>query len=303
MRHWVLFLLAAAILLAGCTTGSTQTTDDIDILASTYPFYDLTSQVTPSNLTTSYLVPPSVSPHHFNPTPADRQKIRTAQIYITQGVALETWEQGIIEDADLVFINASTGIELQNAAKPHSHDDGSQNDHGHSIDPHYWLAPQHAITIVETISNRLIEQYPAHEEEIQTKKTEYVQQLEQLHQQYDDRLSSCENSAILTSHAAFSYLGEAYGFTQIPLLGITATSEPSPREVQELVDRAEAENIDTVFYEASGDRQMAQTIATEIDGEIRPLHTITTIDNPSSQDYISLMEQNLAELEEALKCQ
>ncbi|MCJ7429489.1 MAG: zinc ABC transporter substrate-binding protein [Candidatus Nanohaloarchaeota archaeon QJJ-5] len=302
-------LLLAAIILAGCTT-TTSTETEIDVLASTYPFYDITSHITPSNISVSYLVPPSVSPHHFDPTPSDRAKITSAEAIVTTGVAMEQWERSMTADTDAYIINGSRAVELQPAVgdsheseyDEQGRDHDEDHDHG-SIDPHYWLAPENAITIAGTIRDALIEQYPEQEQAIREQSSSYIQDLESLHQTYSTRLSDCEHDTVLTSHAAFGYLADAYGFEQVPILGISATAEPSPQEVQTLVDTAQQEGIDTVFYDTSGDRSMAETIANEIDGEIRPLNPVMGIDDPASQSYITIMEQNLEELTEALQCQ
>ncbi len=113
------------------------------------------------------------------------------------------------------------------------------------------------------------------------------------------RLSDCEHDRILTAHAAFAYLGHEYGFEQVPLLGLSTTSEPTPQQVQRLITEAKEHGIDHVFYEETVDPRVSETIAQEVGAETLVLDPVTGVNDKT---YISSMRQNLEHLETALGC-
>ena len=118
-------------------------------------------------------------------------------------------------------------------------------------------------------------------------------------------LGSCKRHEIVTSHAAFGYLATRYGLEQIALTGLSPEAEPSPRDLEALVDEVEKSRATTVFFETLVSPKLAQTVAREAGAKtavLDPLEGLTGDERSAGDDYLTIMRTNLATLREALEC-
>ena len=134
---------AAALALAGCSTagqpGATGGADGeaLNIVTTTTQLDDFTKQVvgdTGAQVTT--LLQPGSSVHSFEPTPADLEAIRNADVVIFNGQGLEPWLDSTLESAEFsgTKVDASTGFDPEAMHDDHDHGDGAHDDHDHATD-------------------------------------------------------------------------------------------------------------------------------------------------------------------------
>jgi zinc transport system substrate-binding protein len=110
---------------------------------------------------------------------------------------------------------------------------------------------------------------------------------------------------IVTSHAAFAYLADAYDLEQITLTGVSPEAEPSANAIEDLVHEVEEEGVTTVFFETLVSPRLAQTVARESGATtavLNPLEGLTDDESDAGADYFSVMRENLAALRTALEC-
>ena len=122
---------------------------------------------------------------------------------------------------------------------------------------------------------------------------------------FADGLASCERREIVTSHAAFAYLADAYDLEQIALTGVSPESEPGPGELEELVEQVERRGATTIFFETLVSPDLAETVARETGAEVAvldPLEGLTEERAAEGADYFTVMRENLAALRHALDC-
>lgn len=184
------------------------------------------------------------------------------------------------------------------------HKDEHENDHGHShglYDPHFWISPKNVIEITNTITNALAKADPKNASYYITNANNYKQKIQELHNNFEVGLAACKKDEIITTHAAFAYLGRDYGFEQIPIFGLSPDTEPSPSQIIKLIEEANHHGIKHIFYEELVDPRVAQTIASEVGAEVLVLNNIEG--SKDEKGYIELMTQNLNNLKIALKCE
>jgi zinc transport system substrate-binding protein len=129
--------------------------------------------------------------------------------------------------------------------------------------------------------------------------------LRQLDRDYLAGLRNCARREIVTSHAAFGYLGKRYGMTQIPITGLTPESEPSPKQLVHVVDIVRRTHATTVFFETLVSPRLAQTVAREVairTAVLDPIEGLTPSEQKHGDNYFTLMRRNLAALRQALGC-
>ena len=275
-------LACAALIAAGCGSSGSDASGRT-VVAAFYPLAWAAEQVAGPGVEVVNLTPPGAEPHDIELTPRDVQRVQGANLvlYLGEGFmpALEDAVSGRREAIDLL-----RGQKLRSGVE------------GHARDPHLWLDPTRYGKVVRTIAGALGR--PAAADRLVTR-------LHELDREFRAGLAHCERREIVTSHAAFGYLADAYGLRQVALTGITPEAEPSPRALEALVREVERSGATTVFVETLVSPRLSQTVAREAGArtaELNPIEGLTTSELGNGEDYFSLMRENLAALREALGC-
>ncbi|RRJ86557.1 zinc ABC transporter substrate-binding protein [Gulosibacter macacae] len=118
---------AAALTLAGCAGAGTPVADDgtFRVVTTTTQLDDFTKQVVgDTGAEVTSLLQPGTSVHGYEPTPADLEALRKADVVIFNGVGLEPWLDATLTSAEFTGtrIDASVGFDP----------DSMHDDHGHA---------------------------------------------------------------------------------------------------------------------------------------------------------------------------
>ncbi|WP_110927570.1 metal ABC transporter substrate-binding protein [Bacillus massiliglaciei] len=325
MKNLLAPLLAVPLILAGCQEESSkektqEKKDKVHIVTSFYPRYEFTKNVAGDLAEVDLLIPSSIEPHDWEPTPKDIGNIQQADLFVYDSEYMETWVPDMASslDSDTILVKASEGISLMDGQEEHehehegeegeheesSHEEGEEHEHHHEKDPHVWLSPVLAQKEVMNITNALIEKDPDNEKTYRKNSDDYISQLKELDQQFKNTLSDVPNKEIITQHAAFGYLADEYGLEQVAIAGLSPENEPSPAKLGELKEFAKEHEISTIFFEETASPKVAQTLADEIGADTEVLNTLEGLseeDQKNGADYISIMNNNLEKLKNALE--
>jgi zinc transport system substrate-binding protein len=268
------------------------------ITTSFYPLYYFTSQITGEKATIINITPAGSEPHDYEPTPSDIIAINESSILVLGGNGLETWGDKITEtlkDSKIKVLIAGSGLATQTI------EEGGEK----VIDPHIWLDPVLAQEIAGKIADSIIQIDPEHTEYYLNKKNDLVKKLTALDTAYKNGLASCNTKSIVTSHAAFGYMANRYGLTQVAITGISPDEEPSPKELTAVAMFAKKSNVKYIFFESLVSPKLSETVAREIGAQTLVLNPIEGLSNDEinlGKDYISEMYSNLTNLRLALQC-
>jgi zinc transport system substrate-binding protein len=282
----VLAAVALVSLLTGC--GSDAVAANRTVVAAFYPLAWAAEEVAGDDVEVVNLTPPGAEPHDIELTARDVERVRDADVVLYLGRGFMPALEDAVEGHDNV-VDLLAGQALRAGGDGHGHEEPER-------DPHVWLDPTRLAAIAETIADELGDSDAA---------TDVVARLEELDAEFRTGLASCERHEIVTSHAAFGYLADAYGLRQIALTGISPEAEPSPRALEELVEEVKEERATTVFFETLVSSRLAQTVAREAGAEtaaLDPLEGLGEEELEAGADYVSAMRANLATLRDALGC-
>jgi zinc transport system substrate-binding protein len=288
------FLAAATLTLASGCGGDDEAGSGKNAVAAFYPIAYASERVAPG-ANVENLTPAGGEPHDLELSPRDVERIKDADVVLYFGdgfmPALEDAVQGEDDAVDLL-----AGERLQKAPEAHGHGGEGGGREGAELDPHVWLDPVRYAAIVGKVADAFGEPGSA---------DELVAELEDLDAEFRQGLKTCARREIVTSHAAFGYLADAYGLTQIPLTGVSPEAEPSAKDIEGLVEEVEEEGATTVFFETLVSPKLAETVAREAGAEtavLNPLEGLTREEIDEGADYFSIMRENLAALRKALGC-
>lgn len=308
----VIVLVVAGYLLA--TGGIAQPTrgDELSVTTSFYPLYFFASEIGGDTADVRNMTPPGVEPHEYELTPQDLIAIEDSDLIILNGAGFAGWEEDIIRNyASKEIVVASEGLTtLMTEAHEHEHEEEeAHEEEGHEeeevVDPHVWLSPQLAVRMVERIRDGFIAVDPANETSYRANAAALMSRLAELDEDFRTGLQSCARREIVTSHAAFGYIADAYGLEQEAIAGLSTEEEPSPQELAEVVEFAREHNITHIFFETLVSPELSRTIANEIGATtlvLNPLEGLSDAEIAAGETYFTVMEQNLANLQTALQC-
>lgn len=290
------------------------------IVATLFPFYDITSQLVGENAEVSLLLPPGVEPHSFEPTPQDIIKIQEADVFIYSGDVMEPWVASIVANIPetVKVINASDGITLIESTDDYSHEDhGHDDDHNHkdekkdkksgsNLDPHFWLDFDNTIIATNTISKAISELTIIDNNNLDKNKNNLLTTLEQLDTDYSDTLTKCTNKNILQAgHRTFEYLARKYKLNYVTTEELSPNSDTSVKNIAKLIQEVRKNKAKAIFSEELVEPRIANTISSETGVpvlELNGAHNISSDQFKAKTSFIDIMRKNLENLSIGLEC-
>lgn len=300
--------LLAIVFITGCSDKNTDSTDTkkIDIITTFYPMYDFTKNIAGDKANITLLIPSTIEPHDWEPTPKNIGDIQKADLFVYNSAEMETWVPTIKEStsgANVAFIEASKGITLLDEQHEEEGDHEEEDDHNHEVDPHVWLSPVLAIKEVKNITAALVKVDPNNKAYYEKNSEAYIKKLQDLDQKFKTELKNRDSSEFITQHTAFSYLANEYDLVQVPIAGLSPDQEPSAAQLAELKDFAKENAIDIIYFEELASAKVANTLAEEVGAKTEVLNTLEGLskkDQEAGENYISIMEENLMQLKKSL---
>ncbi len=317
---FAILLCAAMLLLCACsqktpvdTTENAPSENKLKVVCTLFPQYDFVREIAGDKVELTLLLPPGVESHSYDPTPADIKAVTDADLVIRIGEEMETWSEKLFSStsSEAVFMDLSHEIGAIITESAHEH--GVEYDF-HSLaaadiaffDPHLWTDPTLSCLMVLAIGEKLCE-LDAENELFYTENTEkYISELEALNTQITELVKNSERKTLVFSgRFALQNFTEQYGLKAISALDACAdNSEPCAATVANIIETIKNENIKVVFYEELIEPKTAKLICEETGAKMLLFHSCHNLSKDefnSGESYLSLMKQNVKNLEEALK--
>ena len=266
-----LIFVLLALFASGCAgddSGSERT-----VVAAFYPLAWATERVAGVPVDVMNITPPGAEPHDIELSPSDVETVRDAELVVYVGGGFQPALEDAVEGRDRPSLDVLDAEE----------------------DPHIWLDPVRFARAVEEIAQDLAG----------SAASTALAELERLDADYQRGLAECDRRVIVTTHAAFGQLARRYGLTELSLAGRSPEAGPSPRELEELIEKVRASGATTVFAEPLVSHALADTVAREAGASVSTLDPVEGLSEErlaSGEDYLSVMRSNLAALREALGC-
>jgi zinc transport system substrate-binding protein len=304
-------LLTATVLLAGCgQLGAADTGSGRRAVASFYPLAWVTERVAGDDWTVENLTQPGQEPHDLTLDVAQTAALEQADLVVLE----EGFQPAVDETAanvDAPVLDAASVLDLLPASadehegeteEEHAEHEGEE-EHAHGdLDPHFWLDPLMVADFADAVADELGEVDPDGAQAYADNAQELRTELEDLDRAWTDGLASCERTTTVVSHQAFGYLTR-YGLEFEPIAGLSPDAEATAADLAHLQELITEDGVTTVFSERLVSPKMAETLADDLGVDTAVLDPIEGLsDDTADEDYLSLMRQNLAALQQANGC-
>ena len=274
--HRVARLALICFLAALLPVATASATPPRKILASTFPIYQMTRNITAgaSGVVVELLLPARLGcPHDYALTPQEMQKLRRAEVLIINGRGLEEFLGAPLQRAHpgLTVIDSSrgstafipdraVGAKAEQVADADDHADHA--DHA-GVNPHLFASPRMAAEQVLTIAAELARLDPATGPLYQRNATAYAARLEGLAADFAALGQTLSNRRIITQHGVFAYLARDMGLEVVAVVSVHPGQEPAAAEMLALIRQAKGEKVGAIFTEPQYPDRVAATIARE----------------------------------------
>jgi len=243
----------------------------------------------------STIIPAGMEPHDFEPKAQDLVGLSSAQVFVYSGLGMEAWVEeavSVADNANLISVEASQGADAIANTGPEAIEEHGQ------YDPHIWLSLKGAELEVKNIKDGLVQADPANKDYYEQNCNDFVAQLENLYNEYNEKFQSAPKKSFVTGHAAFGYLCRDFGLEQNSVEDTFAEGEPTAQQLTELVEYCKENNVTTIFAEEMASPDVSQTLANEVGAKVETIYTIEGAEDDMT--YLERMESNLSKIYDSL---
>ncbi|OGF32314.1 hypothetical protein A2533_04525 [Candidatus Falkowbacteria bacterium RIFOXYD2_FULL_35_9] len=300
-----IFLMVSLLILSGCINKSVQDnvnkSDKLTVAVSIFPIFDIVKQVAGDKIDTTLILSPGSSPHTYEITPTEVKKLQGAELLIVTGLGIDDWILNVANSipGSTVF-DLSKFVKLQEYNLQGANHIPDPDEQGNQIyDPHYWLEPNNAIIIAETIEKKFSELDPEnagyYEESAQT----FIDKINFQDKVWTSKLNKIQQKDILVFHDAWGYFADHFGLFIAASFEPFPVQEPTPKYLKELQDIVNEKKIKTIFVEPQLSTQSISALAKDLGVSINVLDPLGGVNGRNS--YIELIDFNVNNIYDLLK--
>ena len=335
-----IILLAAVITGCGGRetrkTGEKETVRFVTVTVTTFPLYDWVREIMGEEARVAeitLLTENGVDMHSFQPAAMDMILIGSSDLFVYVGGESDQWVEEVLKDDsvtgdDLFALNLMEALgedalreELaEGMQEDHAHDhdehDRVEHDHDHdnqsadtTLDEHVWLSLKNAQVLTKAIAESLANVNPSNADMYFENQAAYAKKLAALDAQYEEVIKNAQrNTLLFGDRFPFRYLLNDYGVSYYAAFpGCSSETEASFETVSFLANKTKELELNCVLTIEGSDNRIAQTIIDSADRADCKILTLDSMQSVTKDDiengvtYLSVMEENLEVLKEALQ--
>ena len=322
MKKYIALILAAVLTVYSLTacgsqnSGSVNDSGSLQIVTTIFPEYDWVQNIlgdNPGNAEVTMLLDNGVDLHSYQPTAEDILKISSCDMFIYVGGESDAWVEDALKEAtnkNMIVINLLEV--LGDNVKEEEVVEGmeaEEEEEGPEYDEHVWLSLKNASVLVGHITDSLTSIDGANAETYKKNAATYQEKLSTLDKAYADTVSSGSvNTILFGDRFPFRYLVDDYDLSYYAaFVGCSAETEASFETILFLANKVDELSLHSILTIDNSDQKIAETIRDNTASKDQKILSMDSMQSTTSQDlengvtYLSVMEDNLVVLKEALQ--
>src|SRR5471030_1923217 len=279
------FSLLAVLLLAFTAPASAQEKrqDKLKVVATFSILGDLVAQVGGDRIDLTILVGPDTDAHTYQPRPNDLRVLAGARVLVSNGLGFEGWIDRLADAAS--FKGTRIVVSKDAAVGP---------------DPHCWQDVACTRRYVANIATGLAAADPWNATTYRERAQAYDAKLATLEAWIRGEIATVpeDRRKAITGHNSFHYFAEAYGVQFEAPRGYSTDSEPSAREMAQLIRQVRAQKIKALFIENMTNPVLIDEIARDAGATVGPRLYSDALSKPGgpAPTYEAMMRYNVGAL-------
>ena len=336
----IVSILLALTTSAFAAKKADKNSSKLKIVATIFPQYDWTREILgdkATNAELTLLVGNGVDLHSYQPSIQDIAKISTADIFIYVGGESDGWVKDALKNArnkkmKVINLMETLGDKVKEEeivegmqAEEEEHEHHEHEEHNHEAeehhhhhdsdeeeleyDEHVWLSVRNAKIICQEIAAALSEKDSANAGIYKANAAAYSAKLDKLDSDFAAAVKNGNKKTLLFGDRfPFRYFVDDYGLKYYAaFVGCSAETEASFETVIFLAGKVDELGLNAVCKIEKGDGKIARTIVENCKNKnarvltLDSMQSVTKAQCAAGSTYLSLMENNLEVLKEALK--
>lgn len=287
---FVLPLLLAAILL-----GTHDGQADLTVASLSTITTDLAKNIGGDHVTVEAIIRPGIDPHEFEPTPSDVKRVARADLVLFTGKGMEGFLTKLEEAADIrgKFVDVGEAVPSL-----------TMTEEGRKVvDPHWWHSVENMKRATRLVAERFRQADPANRGYYAERERAYLDTLDELQRWSRVKVAELPPSRrkLVTSHDALQYFARYYGFTILPVKGISTGEEASSQHVKEIIGIIRSQGVKAVFLENIENSRAMNQIAAETGARSGGILYSDGLGDTEASTYDSMMRHNVTTIVDGLK--
>ena len=296
-----LMSLGLCLMTAATPGPAFSATEPLNVVVTIPVLKDFAEQVGGPYVRVTSLLKGYENEHTYSPKPSDLVAVRKARLLFEVGVGLEVWVANLVKNAGspaLTVVTTSKGIALVRDRSGHDgdHPDNEESEQGN---PHVWLDPENAVTMMRHITEALIQADPDHAQDYRENQASYLKRLDTLRVELNERLSGLTDRRIVVHHPAWPYFARRFKFQIVGTIQAQSGSEPSAHQLQHLIAMIKKERVKVVVSEIQLSQKLPDLLAKETGARVLVLTTLPG-GLPRTETYLDMLRYNVLQLANAL---
>ena len=313
-------VLGAALLAAACGGGSgdvatdevvsaaepslAETGDRFQVVTTVSPIRSIVESVGGDRISVVALVPEGTNSHTFEPAPSAARVVAEADLVVLNGLNLE------LPALELAEANARSDVEVLLLGERAISEDEYVFDFSFPQDlgnpnPHLWTAPNLASLYGGLVAEALTRADPEGGAYYAANLARFQARVDEMDSRFAEALATIpsQNRRLLTYHDSFPFFGTRYDLEIIGAVQPSDFSDPSPRDVADLIEQIRDLGVPAIFGSEVFDSRVLQIIADEA-GAVQ-VDTLRDDDLPGDagdpeNTYFAMMTENVRTIATAL---
>jgi zinc/manganese transport system substrate-binding protein len=202
-----------------------------------------------------------VDPHDFEPKPSDMRAVASADLVLLSAKHMEGYIGRLKEATGVKGSLVEVGNSLPSLKLTVQH-----GDHSHDgEDPHWWHSVRNIVRATKVVRDEMIRIRPADKAAFSAAAAAYIAKLDTLDGWVKAKVSELprDRRKLVTNHDAFGYFAKDYGFTVMPIAGVSKNAQPGSKAVAELIEAIKAAGVKAVFSEDVSNPKIVKEITRE----------------------------------------
>ena len=295
----------------------------ISVVTTIFPEYDWVMNIlgeNPAGVEVTMLLDNGVDLHSYQPTATDMIKISECDMFVYVGGESDEWVEDALKGAvnkNMVVVNllevlgdkvkAEEVVEGMQAEDEHDHEHEVEEEE--EMDEHVWLSLRNASVICEALESYIEGMDGGNADLYKKNLKSYQEKLASLDEEYKKAVGAGSTDTLLFGDRfPFRYLVDDYALNYYAaFVGCSAETEASFETVTFLAKKVDELSLKCILTIESSDQKIAKTISENTADNSRTILTLDSMQSTTSKDvkdgvtYLSVMEQNLSVLKDALK--
>lgn len=267
----------------------------VEYVTTIHPFKAIIDQIDGHRGNVYELLPPGASPHTYELKPSDIRTVQKATAIFFGADNLDGWVTKL-ENVKRISLFEMVPQQNRQMVKYFA---GKRKGEVMGDDPHFWTDPLAVKALLPTLTDKLCNLDPAGCEIYRKNSPKFENQLDSLYQVIQNKFLRVDRKEVMLAHPFFQYFLKRFNFKLIGIIETIPGSEPTPRELKEIIDEAKRQNLKLILTHPQISDRPTELIAEATGAKICELDPIGGV--AGRETYAELLLYNTQILLEALQ--